>query len=160
TLLPLGHPLYGLKDANSGVWLQGNGFQELFLHGFAAGARPTASAILGDLILAARNLQLGVAGTMPQPSLQPGETAPLESLQFRYYVRVVVASDDALKAVHEALAVWLPEYQPVEQTPDGYEQVCLTAPASESLFQACLAPLRQRPDIRQLQVIRLLSGQV
>lgn len=156
TLLPLDHPLYGLKDANSGIWLQGNGFRELFLHGFAAGARPTASAILGDLILAARNLSMGVAGATPQPSLQPGETAPIESLQFRYYLRAVGTSEESLRAVREAIAEWLPEYQPVERIDDGYEQVCLTAPALESLFQARLASLRQRPDTRQLQVIRLL----
>ncbi|GBC93745.1 Homoserine dehydrogenase [bacterium HR15] len=157
TLLPLEHPLYGLRDANSGIWLQGNGFRELFLHGFAAGARPTASAILGDLILAARNLRMGIAGTTPQPSLQPGETAPIEAISFRYYVRTVGTSEEPLKAVREALAEWLPECQPVEQIPEGYEQVCLTALAPESLFQAHLAPLRQHPDIRQLQVIRFLS---
>jgi len=156
TLLPRMHPLYALKDANSGLWLQGNGFRDLFLHGFAAGARPTASAVLGDLVLAARNLALGVAGATPQPSLQPGETAPIESLSFRYYVRAVGASEDSLRAVREAVAEWLPEWQSVEQTPEGIEQVCLTTLAPEMLFRARLEPLRSRSDIRQIQVIRTL----
>ncbi|MEN3002377.1 MAG: homoserine dehydrogenase [Armatimonadota bacterium] len=155
-LLPRNHPLYALKDANNGIWLQGNGFRELFLHGFAAGARPTASAILGDLIRAARQLRLGIAGTQPQPSLQPGETAPIDSLTFRYYVRAVGTSEEALQAVRHALAEWQPDYQRIEPTREGLEQVCLTAPASESLFQTRMASLRQRPDMRLLQVIRLL----
>jgi homoserine dehydrogenase len=155
-LLPLTHPLYALRDANNGIYLHGNGFRELFLHGFAAGARPTASAVVGDLILAARNLVTGTAGTTPQPNLRPGETAPIESLQFRYYVRAVGAEEDALRAVREAIAEWLPECQPVEAVSDGFEQVCLTALAPEAVFQAHLAPLRQRADLRQLQVIRIM----
>ena len=156
TMLPLTHPLYQLRDANSGIWLQANGFREMFLHGFAAGARPTASAILGDLIFAARNLCMGITGMQPQPGLQPGETAPIESLRFRYYVRAVGADEQALKAVREAIAEWAPEYQPTEQTSEGWEQVCLTMPAPEPLFHAQLAPLRDHPDIRSIQTIRLL----
>ncbi len=157
TLLPLEHPLSEMTDANSGIWLEGNGFRELFLHGFAAGARPTASAVLGDLILAGRNLRMGTTGALPQPSLQPGETAPIESLSFRYYVRAVGTSEETLRALREAIADWQPEYQPAEPTPDGWEQVCLTAPAPEALFQARLVPIRSRPDLRQFQLIRLLS---
>jgi homoserine dehydrogenase len=156
TLLPADHPLCQLRDANSGIWLQANGFREMFLHGFAAGARPTASAILGDLILAARNLRLGITGTQPQPGLQPGETAPIEALSFRYYVRAVGADEHALQAVREALTDWTPEYQPAEPIADGWEQVCLTAPAPEPLFQTRLASLRQHASLHQLQVIRLL----
>ncbi len=155
-LLPRDHPLCSLKDANSGIFLQGNGFQQLFIHGFAAGARPTASAVVGDLILVARNLMLGVTGKQPQPCLQPGETAPIEALTSRYYVRAVGTNADALQTVRDALADWLLEQRhPPEPVPDGIEQLFLTAPAPESLVQARLAPLRQRADLR-LQVIRML----
>jgi homoserine dehydrogenase len=156
TLLPLHHPLCQLRDANSGIWLQANGFRELFLHGFGAGARPTASAILGDLILATRNLRWGITGTQPQPILQPCETAPIEALSFRYYVRTVGVDEHALRAVREALADWTPECQPAEQTAEGWEQVCLTMPAPEPLFHTQLAPLRSRPDLLSMQTVRLL----
>jgi hypothetical protein len=154
TLIPRECPLYVVRGAFSGIWLQGNGFQEMSFHGFGAGARATASAVLGDLIEIARHPK---PPRYEDPSLRPGETAPIESLTMRYCVRLVAPDEDALRALREPLRLLNAEFQPAEPLEAGIEQVALTPPLNEGAFQAQIARLRQQPNAT-VQVTRLLGG--
>ncbi|MDM7460342.1 MAG: homoserine dehydrogenase [bacterium] len=150
TLIPRECPLYVVRGAFSGVWLQGNGFQEMSMHGFGAGARATASAVIGDLIEIARHPK---PLKMEDPSLRAGETAPIESLTMRYFLRLVAPDEDALRTLREPLQQLGAEFQPSESVAQGIEQVALTPPLNEGEFQTRIAPLRTETT---LQVIRLL----
>lgn len=153
TLIPRECPLYVVRGAFSGVWLQGNGFQEMSLHGFGAGARATASAVLGDLIEVARHPK---PPRHEDPSLRPGETAPIDALTMRYFVRLVAPDDDALRTLREQLHLLGAEFHPTEPVKEGIEQVALTPPLNEGEFQAHIARLRTQTDAT-VQVIRLLG---
>ena len=137
----------------SGVWLQGNGFQEMSLHGFGAGARATASAVLGDLIEIARHPK---PPRHDDPSLRPGETAPIETLTTRYFVRLTASDEVALRPAREPLHLLGAEFHPAEPLESGVEQVALTSPLNEGDFQAHIARLRQQPNAT-VQVIRMLG---
>ena len=50
TELPLDHPLMGVKNEFNAIYLTGNAVGELMFYGKGAGALPTASAVLGDVI--------------------------------------------------------------------------------------------------------------
>lgn len=150
TLIPRECPLYVVRGAFSGVWLQGNGFQEMSLHGFGAGARATASAVIGDLIEIARHPK---PLKIEDPSLRTGETAPIESLTMRYFLRLVAPDEDALRALREPLQLLGAEFQPSEPLAQGVEQVALTPPLNEGEFQTRIARLRTEATV---QVIRLL----
>ncbi|MFN7015937.1 MAG: homoserine dehydrogenase [Fimbriimonadales bacterium] len=150
TLISRECPLYVVRGAFSGVWLQGNGFQEMLLHGFGAGARATASAVIGDLIEIARHPK---PLKLEDPSLQPGETAPIESLTMRYFLRLTAPSEDALRTLREPLQLLGAEFHPSEPVENGLEQVALTPPLNEGEFQTRIAPLRAQATV---QVIRLL----
>lgn len=152
TLLPREHPLYAVRGAFSGIWLQGNGFQEMFFHGFGAGARATASAVVGDLIEVARHPR---PLRFEDPSLRAGETAPLETLSMRYYLRLSASDETALRLVRETLHALGAELHPAESLPNGIEQVALTPMLNEGEFQARLTALRQQTGV-QIQVIRVL----
>ncbi len=152
-LLPADNPLCVVKGAFSGVWLQGNGFRDMLMHGMAAGARPTASAVIGDLIEVARHPE---PLPIPDPSLSPGETAPIEALTFRYYVRAV-GKEQALQTVQEQLGAWETQFLPRESLPNGLEQVALTSLQNEGEAQKLFRTLRQTPGLTELQVIRLLE---
>lgn len=153
TLIPRECPLYAVRGALSGVWLQGNGFQEMSLHGFGAGARATASAVLGDLIEVARHPK---PPPYEDPSLRPGETAPIDALTMRYFVRLVAPDDDALRTLHEPLHLLGAEFQPTEPVEGGIEQVAFTPPLNEGEFQVHIARLRETANAT-VQVIRLLG---
>ena len=61
TMVPEHHPLASVRDSFNAVFLEGSEVGDLMLYGRGAGGGPTASAILGDVISAARNLQQGVS---------------------------------------------------------------------------------------------------
>jgi homoserine dehydrogenase len=53
TLVPAGNPLAGLSGTWSGVWVEGDVLGSTFYSGAGAGALPTASAVVADMIEAA-----------------------------------------------------------------------------------------------------------
>jgi homoserine dehydrogenase len=58
-MLPRTHPLASVRGAFNAVFIEGEAAGELMLYGRGAGGRPTASAVLGDLIDAAHHLRAG-----------------------------------------------------------------------------------------------------
>lgn len=150
TLIPTENPLCVIRGAFSGVWLQGNGFQDMLLHGMAAGARPTASAVIGDLIEVARHPK---PLPIPDLSLQPGETAPIESLTFRYFVRAQ-GERPALESARRIINEWGVSH--LEEDREAGELIALTAPMLEGYFQEQLAKLRAQGE-SAIQVIRMLE---
>ncbi len=63
TFVPRSHPLAGVRDAYNAVFVEGEWAGDLMLYGPGAGGAPTAAAVLGDLIDAARNRLAGVSET-------------------------------------------------------------------------------------------------
>jgi homoserine dehydrogenase len=89
-MVPLSHPLAGVREAFNAVFIEAEAAGELMFYGRGAGGRPTASAVLGDLISAARNRVAGSRG--------PGESAyaelPLRAMGqviTRYHISLDVA---------------------------------------------------------------------
>ena len=75
-LVPDAHPLAGVRDAFNAVFIEGEAAGELMLYGQGAGGLPTASAVVGDLIDASRNLLAGT--TAPAPDRQPAHLVPAD----------------------------------------------------------------------------------
>ncbi|MGH9091193.1 MAG: homoserine dehydrogenase, partial [Acidimicrobiales bacterium] len=65
-MVPRSHPLASVRGAFNAVFVEGEGAGELMLYGRGAGGPPTASAVLGDLIDAARNLRSGAHAPAPR----------------------------------------------------------------------------------------------
>ena len=81
-----------VNGAYNAVRVEGNAVGSLFLHGLGAGRRPTASAVLGDLLALARNNHensaydnTGFVGTLPDAQILPSEDAVSP-----WYVRATV----------------------------------------------------------------------
>ena len=53
TYIKSGHPLASVKDSYNAVYITGDYVEDVMLYGRGAGARPTASAIVGDVIYCA-----------------------------------------------------------------------------------------------------------
>ncbi|MCY0905330.1 homoserine dehydrogenase [Arthrobacter sp. H14-L1] len=62
TLLPREHPLAAVHGAFNAVFIEAESAGELMFYGQGAGGTPTASAVLGDVVSAARRLVLGGPG--------------------------------------------------------------------------------------------------
>ena len=66
TMVPKTHPLASVRGAFNAVFVEGAVSGELMLYGRGAGGGPTASAMLGDLVDASRNLLAGAPAPAPK----------------------------------------------------------------------------------------------
>ncbi len=87
-LVPEAHPLAGVREVFNAVFIEGEAAGELMLYGQGAGGLPTASAVVGDLIDATRNLVAGT--TAPAPDRQPAHLVPQDDLEAGFYVSLDV----------------------------------------------------------------------
>ena len=95
-MVPKSHPLAGVRDAFNAVFIEGEAAGELMLYGQGAGGLPTASAVVGDLIDATRNLLAGT--TAPAPDRQPARLLPESDLHTQYYVSLDVIDQPGVLA--------------------------------------------------------------
>ena len=76
-LVPASHPLASVRKSFNAVFVQGAAVGDLMFYGRGAGGDPTASAVLGDLVDAAINLQRGAHGSIGalvrMPMIAPDE---------------------------------------------------------------------------------------
>ena len=87
--LPLTHPLAAVRDANNAIFVHGNAVGDLMFYGRGAGALPTASALVSDLLVCAR--EEGCRGdACPLPQATEGVGDVLEDWQGEYYVHLTV----------------------------------------------------------------------
>lgn len=97
SLVPLDHPLAGVKGAHNAVFIQGPSVGELFFTGPGAGGDPTATAVLGDVIDAAREL---LAGTQVAPRILFGDGSVLafDQVPTQWYSRLEVVDSPGVLA--------------------------------------------------------------
>ncbi len=88
-LIPQTHQLASVNDVYNAIWLKGDFVGDLMFSGRGAGADPTASAVVGDLIDVARNIKMQGSGSAI-PYGQDMPTSPIEELESRYYLRLTV----------------------------------------------------------------------
>ncbi|MHC6221488.1 homoserine dehydrogenase [Arthrobacter sp. MMS24-S77] len=97
TLLPREHPLAAVRGAFNAVFIEAENAGELMFYGPGAGGTPTASAVLGDLVSAARRVVLGgpgrtetTTGYVPALSIDASTTS--------YYIGLDVADEAGVLA--------------------------------------------------------------
>ncbi|MDT7728388.1 MAG: homoserine dehydrogenase [Actinomycetota bacterium] len=89
-MIPRSHQLAGVNGAFNAVYVEADAAGELMFYGQGAGGGPTASAVLGDLVTAARNRVLGGLG--PRESAHAAlPVRPMGQTPTRYHVSLDVA---------------------------------------------------------------------
>src|SRR5271167_616729 len=96
-LVPLSHPLATVSGAFNAVVVEAEAAGRLMFYGQGAGGAPTASAVLGDLVMAARNRVLGSRGPKESKYAQL-PIAPMGLIMTRYYVSMDVADKPGVLA--------------------------------------------------------------
>ena len=87
-MVPKSHPLASVRGAFNAVFVEGAVSGELMLYGRGAGGEPTASAVLGDLVDAARNLRAGAPA--PAPKRTSITVRPQPELRSAFYLSMDV----------------------------------------------------------------------
>jgi homoserine dehydrogenase len=96
-LLPTAHPLAKVDGVYNAVELEGDLLDWAMFQGPGAGAGPTASAVLADILAIARSI---TAGAPPaQPIIGPAiEIEPMAELRTKYYIRLSVSDRPGVMA--------------------------------------------------------------
>ncbi|MDT5093173.1 MAG: homoserine dehydrogenase [Mycobacterium sp.] len=88
-LVPLSHPLATVNGAFNAVVVEAEAAGRLMFYGQGAGGAPTASAVMGDVVMAARNRVQGGRGPRESKYAQL-PIAPMGVIPTRYYVSMNV----------------------------------------------------------------------
>jgi homoserine dehydrogenase len=159
-LVPLSHPLASVHDAFNAVFVSGRDVGELMFYGQGAGRRPTASAILGDVVDAAHNRISGISRTVPVGS--PAAIGSVDDMCYPYYLRLDVAdSPGVLSEVSGVLGRHGISLRVVEQHDSvaGVARVVfVTYRTTERAFRAAMVALMSCASVlRTGQVLRIFA---
>lgn len=149
TMVPLTHPLATIPGAYNAILVESRNAGRLMFMGPGAGGQPTASAVLGDVVTAARNRVRGTRG--PAESTYSGRaiTAP-GAVASRYYASLSVTDEPGvLAAVASAFATQSVSLQAVRQESLG-ERARLgvvTHLARQDQVSAAVAELDGMPQV-------------
>ncbi len=159
-LVPTDHPLALIRGANNGVFLEGPSIGKLLFLGPGAGGKPTATAVLGDVILASREF---LAGTKVTPRVRFGNGAvrDFSEVETQWYLRLevkdapgVLARIAAVFGDHQVsiMSVWQ------EGRGDHATLLLITHHARETNHRAAVAELDGLEVVRQVAAtIRVIS---
>jgi homoserine dehydrogenase len=90
-LVPISHPLASVEGAHNAVFIEGDLVGEVLLYGQGAGGRPTASAVVGDLIDLAASVRRGVQDRGAFRFDPEMAVVPMDEVSTRAYFRCRVA---------------------------------------------------------------------
>ena len=97
TLLPREHPMAAVRGAFNAVFIEAENAGELMFYGQGAGGTPTASAVMGDLVSAARSIVLGGPGRAETATGQV-PALPISAAVTSYYIGLDVADQPGVLA--------------------------------------------------------------
>lgn len=164
TLLTRSHPLGSVRDAFNAVFVETELAGELMFYGRGAGGDPTASAVLGDVVQAARHKVHGGRG--------PGESAyanlPIEGVgaaKTAYFIRMDVQDKPGVLA---AIAKTIGEQgvsiesmrQSVRRSQDGLATLhIITHRSSEADLAAVVEQLKAADEVDKIFSVLRVEGE-
>jgi homoserine dehydrogenase len=96
-LIPRSHPLASVRGANNAVFVEAEGAGSLMFYGAGAGGPETASAVLGDLVSAARRHVIGGPG-LAESTHANLAMLPVSAITTSYHVTLEVADEPGVLA--------------------------------------------------------------
>ena len=156
------HPLASVRDAFNAVFVEAESAGQMMFYGRGAGGEPTASAVLGDLVTAARNRRAGAAGQAQSvyAGLQP---RPIGEAVTRYTVNLDVADRPGVLA---QIATCFGDHdvsiQTVRQDTDedtGRAALLIrTHSATEAALSATVTALRDLDSVNEVVAVMRVEG--
>lgn len=153
-MVPLSHPLAAVRDSFNAVFIEAEAAGDLMLYGRGAGGMPTASAVLGDLIDAAKNLAGGSRGAIMGPGTRK-RVRPIDEMAAQFYILVEVADrPGVLAAIASAFGEHGVSIKSMEQRgmADDARLIFVTHRARERDLEATIH------DVRQLDVVHRVGS--
>ena len=151
------HPVFIPEDSflakvdgvYNAVLVEGDLVGKVLFFGEGAGALPTSSAVIADVVSAAQDIALGV-GNRTRWKLEPGKIIkPMSEIETRYYLRMNIADRPGVLAQiskvlgDHQISILSVIQKEVDSTAQTAEIVIMTHPAREEAMQLALKELTQ-----------------
>lgn len=165
-LVPSDHPLAAVNGAFNAVFVEAEAAGQLMFYGQGAGGAPTASAVMGDVVMAARNRVQGGRG--PRESKYAKlPISPIGFIPTRYYVNMNVADlPGVLSAVAAEFAkreVSIAVVRQEEIVDDGGQRcgariVVVTHQATDAALSETVAALADLDVVQSINSVLRMEG--
>jgi homoserine dehydrogenase len=160
-MIPRLHPLAAVHEAYNAVFVEAEAAGRLMFYGAGAGGRPTASAVLGDIVAVARNRRAGLRGP-EQATYAELPVIPMSDALTRYYVALDVADRPGVLApVADSFARRGVSIKAVHQEGRGEDAslIIITHTARESALAATVAELTAMESVRAVDSVLRVEGE-
>ncbi len=160
-MLPNAHPLASVRDSFNAVFVEGDSVGSLMFYGRGAGSDPTGSAVVGDIVAAARNLRTG-GRSLGCTCYFDKRVLPIDEMESQYYMLLSVADKPGvLAAVASAFgdhdisirSVWQ------EGFGDQAQLVLVTHRGKESNLQATVDDLGRLDSVTKVVSVLRVEGE-
>jgi homoserine dehydrogenase len=159
-MIPREHPLGAVRDAYNAVFVEGPNVGQLMFYGRGAGGEPTAVAVVGDLVAAARNMSRGRRG-IEFPWYAERRVRPMERHECQYYLLLeAVDRPGVLAKVAGAFGENQVSIKEVWQEGGGEEAllVMITHRANEGALQRTVNELRALDVVSAVKSVMRVEG--
>jgi len=160
------HPVFIPEDSflakvegvYNAVLVEGDLAGKVLFFGEGAGALPTSSAVVADIVSSARKIVLGI-GSKSRWKLKSGKSIkPMAEIETRYYVRMSVADHPGVLAQisrvfgDHMISISSAIQRETDSVTQAAEIVIMTHPAQEKAMQQALS------ELAELEVVREISN--
>ena len=165
-LVPLSHPLATVNGAFNAVVVEAEAAGRLMFYGQGAGGNPTASAVMGDVVMAARNRVHGGRGPRESKYAQL-PIAPMGVISTRYYVSMTVEDRPGVLAAvamefgRRAVSIAEVRQEGILDShghPTGARIVVVTHRAADAVLSETVAALSELDVVLEVNSVLRLEG--
>ena len=161
-LLPKNHPLSSVNDVYNAIFVTGDAVGDVMFYGRGAGELPTASAVVADVMNAARNLVSNVPGMISCTCFEEKPVKPMGLTIAKYYIRINVADKPGVLASiafifgkHEVSLASV-----IQQTSGEYaELVLITHKVLEKNLQDALLEIKELSVVNEVSNVIRVEGE-
>jgi homoserine dehydrogenase len=160
-MVPVDHPLASVRGSFNAVFIEGEAAGNMMLYGRGAGGGPTAMAVLGDVIDAAKNLKAGARGATLGEIIRKTIT-PIDEVESQFYLSIDVADrPGVLAAIAGVFGRHGVSIQSMQQKGQGSEAnlIFVTHRAREAALAATMHDVRDLDVVERVgSVLRVIGG--
>ncbi len=97
-MIKASHPLYSVNDVFNGIFVRGNVIGDVMFYGSGAGKLPTASAVVADVVDAAKHLGKNIWTIWSSKKL---ELTDINNMEHKFFIRIKGQGQDIRNKVQE-----------------------------------------------------------
>ncbi len=156
-LIPMHHPLASVRGVNNAILVHGSSVGKVMFFGEGAGSLPTGSAVVGDIIDIARNINFNCTGRISCTCFTEKKQKDIGEIISKYYMRMKVKDQPGVLA---AIATCFGEEKvsiasvvQKRQIGTSAEIVWITHPSRERALRRALAKIEKLPVVEEVNLI-------